>query len=107
VEEEGFLVAEAANAVNAPSLLENRPGVNLMFTDVQLPLHLDGMDLARRVHERWPHIELVLTTGRRRPSPAEIPDDGRRFIAKPYSRQDLLREIDDLGWPRARANDAS
>lgn len=96
LEEEGFAVAEAANAENALRLLENRPDVNLVFTDIQLPGALDGMDLARHIHKRWPHIQVVITSGRKRPGPAEMPDDGR-FIAKPYTPQDLLREINNLG----------
>jgi two-component system, response regulator PdtaR len=96
LEEEGFAVAEATNAENALRVLENRRDVNLVFTDIQLPGDLDGMGLVRRVHERWPKIQLVITSGRKRPTPAEMPNDGR-FIAKPYSAQDLLREINDLG----------
>ena len=72
-----------------------------MFTDIQLPGDLDGMDLARHIHKRWPHIQVVITSGRKRPGPAEMPDDGR-FIAKPHSRQELLRETNDLGWPPAK-----
>jgi two-component system, response regulator PdtaR len=92
LEEEGFDVAEAANAENAMRVLESRQDINLVFTDIALPGDLDGMDLVRHVQHRWPHIQLVITSGQTKPSPAEMPEDGR-FIAKPYSPRDLIREI--------------
>jgi CheY-like chemotaxis protein len=95
LEQEGFGIAEATNAENALRVLENRQDVKLVFTDIQLPGTLDGIDLARQVQKRWPHIQVVITSGRKRPSPAEMPEG--RFLAKPYSSQDLLREIGGLG----------
>jgi two-component system, response regulator PdtaR len=95
LEENGFSVIEAEQADAALKLLETRPDVKLLFTDVQMPGSLNGMELARTVHARWPHILLVITSGRERPSRAEIPDDGR-FVAKPYSADELLGQVNDL-----------
>jgi two-component system, response regulator PdtaR len=75
--------------------MENRPDVRLLFTDIQMPGRLDGRDLARQVHARWPHVLLVITSGQKRPRPSEIPDDGR-FVAKPYGAEELFFQIDDL-----------
>jgi CheY-like chemotaxis protein len=94
-EENGFTVLEAENANAALKTLEARPEVKLLFTDVQMPGSLNGMELAREVHARWPHVFLVITSGRERPTRAEIPDDGR-FVAKPYSAEELLRQVNDL-----------
>jgi DNA-binding NtrC family response regulator len=66
--------------------------VKLLFTDVQMPGSLNGMQLAHEVHERWPHVLLVMTSGRERPARAEIPDDGR-FVAKPHSAEELLGQV--------------
>jgi two-component system, response regulator PdtaR len=95
LEENGFSVIEAEQVDAALKLLETRPDVKLLFTDVQMPGSLNGMELARTVHARWPHILLVITSGRERPSRAEIPDDGR-FVAKPYSADELLGQVNDL-----------
>jgi hypothetical protein len=48
-----------------------------------MPGKLDGMELASQVHVRWPNVLLVITSGQKRPTRAEFPDDGR-FAAKPY-----------------------
>jgi two-component system, response regulator PdtaR len=77
LEERGFAVLEAANATEALNVLQSRSDVRLLFTDIQMPGALDGMDLVREVHARWPRVLLVIASGRRKPSQAEIPDDGR------------------------------
>jgi CheY-like chemotaxis protein len=52
LEENGFSVLEATDADAALKVLESRPDVRLLFTDVQMPGSLDGMELARKVHRR-------------------------------------------------------
>ena len=69
--------------------------MRVLFTDIQMPGALNGLDLARVVHARWPNVLLVITSGRARPSYAEIPDDSR-FVGKPYGAAELFSEIDDL-----------
>ena len=93
LEQHGDEVVEAATAADALEMLEARPEVRVLFTDINMPGKLDGMDLARLVHEHWPNIRLVITSGGREPTKAEIPDDGR-FIAKPYRPKQVTDEID-------------
>src|ERR1700688_4292628 len=95
LEEHGFRVVEAQNAAAALKVLETRNDVRLLFTDIQMPGALDGMDLAREVHQRWPRVLLVITSGQKKPSEAEIPDHGR-FVAKPYRAAELLGQVDDM-----------
>jgi CheY-like chemotaxis protein len=95
LEEHGFRVVEARNAAAALEVLETRNDVRLLFTDIQMPGALDGMDLAREVHQRWPHVLLVITSGQKKPAEAEIPDHGR-FVGKPYRAAELLGQVDDM-----------
>src|SRR5277367_1946469 len=99
LEEAGFSVTEANNAETALEVLEARRDVRMLFTDVHMPGSFDGMELARQVHRRWPHILLMITSGRERPS-AEIPDNGR-FIAKPYRHKELVGRVNELLRPMA------
>ncbi len=93
LEDGGYRVLEAADAGSALALLAEHQDVGVLFTDVNMPGDLDGIDLAREVHRRWPHVKLVITSGRVHPSGADLPDSGR-FVAKPYSPQKLLQEIE-------------
>ena len=92
LEDSGFRVVEAEDAKEALKVLADCPGVSVLFTDVNMPGALDGLDLAREVHARWPDIKLVVTSGRPKPTDKEMPEDGR-FVAKPYSPDSLVREI--------------
>src|ERR1700722_11685907 len=65
LEEHGFEVLEAENAAAALKVLESHHGVRLLFTDIQMPGVLNGLDLARKVHARWPGVLLVITSGQR------------------------------------------
>jgi DNA-binding response OmpR family regulator len=60
-----------------------------------MPPGLNGLELAREVHSRWPKVLLVITSGQVLPTRAEIADDGR-FLQKPYKAKALLDQIDDL-----------
>lgn len=95
LEEQGYRVVEADNADAALKVLEARDDVRLLFTDIQMPGSLDGLDLARQVHVRWPRILLVITSGRSLPERSKIPDDSR-FVAKPYQARKLLSQFKDM-----------
>jgi two-component system, response regulator PdtaR len=95
LEDEGFVVAEAPNAEKAMEVLENRSDIRLLFTDINMPGAIDGVELARQVHERWPHIRLVITSGRKMLAHEEIPDDGR-FLPKPYRPAELVGKVKEL-----------
>ena len=90
LEEAGFSVTEANNAETALEVPEARRDVRMLFTDVHMLGSFDGMELARQVHRRWPHILLMITSGRERPNAAEIPD------AKPYRHSELVGRANEL-----------
>ncbi len=95
LEEAGFEVVEAFNGDEALEVLDARPDVKVLFTDVNMPGSLDGLDLARVVHERRPDIKLLIASGQVRLSDEQIPDAGR-FLAKPYAPEAIVREVSDL-----------
>lgn len=92
LEDNGYSILEAGSAAEALELLEGTDEVALVFTDINMPGVLDGLDLAAEIARRWPKIEIIVTSGARRLSDAEIPDAGQ-FLAKPYSTSDLARLV--------------
>lgn len=95
IEEAGFDVVEAANADEAIGLLETRKDIRIVFTDIEMPGSMDGIKLARAIRDRWPPIELILTSGRHRLGTDEIPARGK-FVPKPYSQDVLVTTIRKL-----------
>ena len=67
--------------------------VQVLFTDVDMPGSMDGIALAEHVHQRWPHVLLLISSGHARPHPDEIPDHG--VHAEALSRATLVRHITD------------
>ena len=95
LQDAGFEVIEAANADEALRELETRSDVQVLFTDIHMPGSLDGLELARCVHELWPGIELLIASGRSRLGPDEIPDSAR-FVSKPFEPSHLIRQLWEL-----------
>jgi CheY-like chemotaxis protein len=95
LEDEGFEVAEAANAPAALKLLEKRDDVTALFTDIDMPGGMNGLELAKIVHERWPRIAIVVTSGVFRVAADKLPGDGV-FIQKPYATSAPVRILREL-----------
>ena len=52
----GYEALEAPGADAAVRILGARGDVDLVFTDVQMPGTMDGLELAHYVRFRWPNI---------------------------------------------------
>ena len=85
----GYEVMTAANADEAIQILESRNDIRTVFTDVEMPGSMDGLKLAAAVRDRWPPINIVVTSGKSRPSDAQMPKN-TQFIAKPYRTAEVL-----------------
>src|SRR6202795_2958066 len=79
VEDAGYSSVEAVDADEAVAILESRSDIALMFTDIQMPGSMDGLELARAVHERWPPIKIILVSGHVTPATTDIPADSRFY----------------------------
>lgn len=104
LEEAGFRFYEAGDGDAALRLLERfAENVILLFTDVEMPGSISGFDLARKVDERWPDIEIVVASGRISPSLGDMPERAT-FISKPFSKDivhdHLRRTLPDGKKPR-------
>lgn len=79
----GYEVIEAADAREALAALDAHPEITVLFTDINMPGPYDGLELARKVHAVRPDVQLIITSGKERPSLTEIPREGA-FVPKPY-----------------------
>ena len=93
LDEAGYRVVEAANADEAIALFEARPDIRAVVTDVEMPGALNGFAVARHVINKRPLVGVLIVSGRMRPAAEDLPD-GSRFLAKPYSPDGLLRELE-------------
>ena len=79
----GYDVVVAMNADQALKMLKSRSDIATLFTDIDMPGTLDGLKLSACVSRRWPHLKIIITTGKRSPDPTHMPK-GSTFLAKPY-----------------------
>ncbi len=96
LEEAGFRVVDARDGDEAMRFLETYPDISILFTDINMPGSLNGFDLARRVHERRPEIQIILTSGRIH-EVTTLPVPGSTFIEKPYGAAEIVRAIGGAG----------
>ena len=89
----GWEAIEAANGDEALERLSAHPDVSVLFTDVNMPGSLNGVELAQLVHRSHPQMHIVITSGRGAVPQREIPDDGT-FLPKPYGVHDLHRVVE-------------
>ncbi len=86
IADEGFAVVEVTTADQALEFLAEHPSLQLLFTDVQTPGEIDGLDLAWKVAERWPHICVIVASGASVPAAGDLPPTVV-FISKPFSAE--------------------
>lgn len=78
----GFEVRQASSAAAAIDILESDREISVVFTDIQMPGAMDGLELARCVRKRWPPTIIVITSGNV-VDPTSMPV-GSELLAKPY-----------------------
>jgi CheY-like chemotaxis protein len=92
VEQAGWLPLEATNSAEALKVLADHPDVDVLFTDINMPGEMDGVELARHVHKILPQVHLVVTSGKRYLDDCVLPDTGT-FLPKPYGYDELVGVI--------------
>ena len=94
----GYTVFEAGDGDAALRILDERPEIKLLFTDVGLPGRLNGRRLADEAKRRRPELRVLFTTGYARNA---IVHDGRldpgvQLITKPFTYDALAAKLRDL-----------
>ena len=95
IDEAGFDVVEAQNADIAMVVLESRPDIAILFTDIDMPGSMNGLKLAQAVASRWPLIHIVATSGHFQMRDGDLPAGGQ-FLPKPYRSNQILGMLHEL-----------
>jgi CheY-like chemotaxis protein len=90
--DQGWFVLEAADAEEGLDMLLAHDDLALLFTDINMPGEMDGLDLVDLARRENPDIALVVTSGQSIPTDDRLPD-GARFLAKPYTALALNEAI--------------
>jgi DNA-binding NtrC family response regulator len=93
LESAGFEVIQAGDGAAALLVVASDAEFHILFTDVRLPGPLDGVGLAKRVHEQRPGVSIVVTSGHGIPESLPL---GGRFVAKPYDNRKIVTLMREL-----------
>ena len=88
----GYSVKVAASAQAGLDLLAGEGGVDLVFSDILMPGGMNGLELAKAVRARFPHIVVLLTTGYGL-SAQDAVREGFEVLQKPYDLATLQRAL--------------
>lgn len=91
----GYLVLEAPNAAAAIATMTTHPEVSILFTDIDMPGNMDGLQLAEAVRDGWPPVRIIVTSGHRRVVASDMPADCR-FFSKPYQTFEVRAAIQEM-----------
>jgi two-component system, response regulator PdtaR len=92
----GFVVLETASASQALAVLhDNADCIHAVFTDVDMPGPMNGLQLAVYARRRWPSLGVVVASGQSQVGPADMPA-GARFFSKPYNTEHVVAHIRDI-----------
>jgi DNA-binding NtrC family response regulator len=97
--DDGCVVHPATSHDEALEILERNPHVTVVVTDIALSGDQTGLDLAVKVASLWPHVRIIILSGRMRPHPGTLPDNAL-FCTKPCAPgalTTLVRQCVDWG----------
>ena len=88
----GFEALEASDAGEAIRILEARPDIHVVFTDVGMPGTMDGIKLSHYIRSRWPPVKLIVVSGKTIVAKSHLPV-GARFFSKPYDDSTIVEAM--------------
>jgi PAS domain S-box-containing protein len=91
----GYRILSASNATEALALIDSGAKFDLLFTDVVMPGHMNGRELADVMAKRCPGLKVLFTSGY---TQSAVIHHGRLvpgvlLLTKPYRKQDLARML--------------
>jgi CheY-like chemotaxis protein len=92
----GFDTIDAPHGAEAIRILQQDEAIDLVFTDVCLPGHIDGVAIVRWVFANRPGLPVVLGTGSAIGAKNSMLVRPNRTFYKPYNIQELVSHIRSL-----------
>ncbi len=91
----GYDVVTASDGHAAIDILQLRPDIDILFTDVMMPNGMTGVELARSTRALAPHIKIIIVSGYPLPAlkAAHGDLDDFSFLSKPYRLSELAKKL--------------
>jgi CheY-like chemotaxis protein len=83
----GYEVVQASSGAEALDVLERRPELEVMVTDIRMP-GMSGLELSALAHSLHAKLKIILMSGYFLPQPIQC-----RFLQKPFRTHELDQAI--------------
>jgi PAS domain S-box-containing protein len=95
IESLGYVTLQASNAAEALDIIGSVAAIDLLFTDVIMPGHMNGRQLADEASRQRPTLKTLYTSGYTENAIVHHGrlDTGALLLTKPYRKADLARMI--------------
>jgi CheY-like chemotaxis protein len=90
LEDAGHVVTAAASGSEALGILGSPASFDVVLSDHAMP-NMSGVELARRIRQRWPGMPIVLASGY--VDLCSVGDLDLPRLAKPYTQMELVEVI--------------
>jgi len=84
LQELGYKVERAANALAALQTLTEGTLIDVVFSDIMMPGEMDGVELGRQIRLRQTNVPVLLTSGYAHGAVQRAEREGFRVLPKPY-----------------------
>lgn len=88
IEQAGYHVLSAEDADEALAVIKTNPQIRFVFSDLEIPSAMTGLELGHHLSRIRPDVGFVLTSGRSIYDPATLPPKGV-FVPKPFLENDI------------------
>ena len=95
MEDAGYTPSKPWMPTRPLAFCDRESDIALLFTDIQMPGSMDGLELAHAAYECWPQLKIILVSGQLKLSCADIPRDSR-FFGKPLVSGQIIAEMQDM-----------
>jgi len=91
----GYQVLEATNGEEALGIIENRPDIDLLFTDIVMPGGLNGIELGLKARKLNLKLKVLYCSGYAQNAVLNeaLLDKEVQLLSKPYTLRELARKV--------------
>lgn len=108
LQEKGLEVLDAADASGGLALFESGGPIDLVVSDIGLPGGVSGIQVARQLRDRSPHLPVLFITGFTEEAldPGEVLGPGLELMTKPFGLEALVHKVSAMLQPERLAAEA-
>ncbi|MCX7568191.1 response regulator [Sulfitobacter sp. F26169L] len=95
IEEAGFRTFDVGSADSAISTMEQNEDIGILFTDIEMPGTMDGLELAAYFQKRWPKVAIIIASGAVEVKTLNLPEKVC-FFPKPYPTDRITKALKSI-----------